>query len=64
MNKDVEQFISEMETETLIRENSSKWEKWEMENNRYLILGLNYLRLIFYHISRIFYLVPKLIFLF
>ena len=40
MFKDTEQFISEMETETLIRENESKWAKWEIDNNRYLILGL------------------------
>ena len=40
MFKDTEQFISEMETETLIRENESKWAKWETDNKRYLILGL------------------------
>ena len=40
MPKDTEQFISEMETETLIRENESKWARWEIDNNRYLILGL------------------------
>ena len=40
MFKDTEQFISEMETETLIRENESKWDKWETDNKRYLILGL------------------------
>ena len=37
---DVEQFISENETETLIRENEKKWEVWEEENKRLLILGL------------------------
>ena len=37
---DGEQFISENETETLIRENEKKWEVWEEENKRLLILGL------------------------
>ena len=37
---DVEQFISENETETLIRENEKKWEIWEEEDKRLLILGL------------------------
>ena len=40
MTKDTEQFINEMETETLIRENESKWLKWEDNNKRYLIMGL------------------------
>ena len=38
MTKDTEQFINEMETETLIRENESKWLKWEDNNKRYLIM--------------------------
>ena len=40
MKNNINQFIDEMETETLIRENESKWRKWDEENNRFLILGL------------------------
>jgi|TARA_B110000259_G_scaffold83748_1_gene97768 hypothetical protein len=40
MPKDTEQFISEMETETLIKEMESKWAKWDNDNRRYLIMGL------------------------
>ena len=40
MPKDTDQFINEMETETLIRENESKWAKWDDDNRRYLIMGL------------------------
>ncbi len=40
MPKDTEQFISEMETETLIKEMESKWAKWNNDNRRYLIMGL------------------------
>ena len=40
MKANINQFIDEMETETLIRENESKWKKWDEENNRFLILGL------------------------
>lgn len=40
MKTNINQFIDEMETETLIRENESKWKKWDEENNRFLILGL------------------------
>ena len=40
MTKDTEQFINEMEMETLIRENESKWLKWEDNNKRYLVMGL------------------------
>ena len=29
-----------METETLIKENESKWAKWDDDNRRYLIMGL------------------------
>ncbi len=38
--KEVEEFISKNEMETYIKENERKWEKWEAENNRLLILGL------------------------
>ena len=37
---DVEQFINENETETLIRENEQKWIKHEEDGKRLLILGL------------------------
>ena len=37
---DVEQFINENETETLIRENEQKWIKHEENEKRLLILGL------------------------
>tara|TARA_B110000971_G_scaffold60066_1_gene61348 strand:- start:114 stop:410 length:297 start_codon:yes stop_codon:yes gene_type:complete len=37
---DVEQFICENETETLIKEMESKWAKWDNDNRRYLIMGL------------------------
>ena len=37
---DVEQFINENETETLIRENEQKWIEHEEDNKRLLILGL------------------------
>ena len=40
MKTNIKQFIDEMETETFIRENESKWEKWEEEGKRLLILGL------------------------
>ena len=40
MPKDTDQFINEMETETLIKENESKWAKWDDDNRRYLIMGL------------------------
>ena len=40
MKTNIEQFIDEMETENFIRENESKWKKWDEENKRYLILGL------------------------
>lgn len=40
MKANINQFIDEMETETLIRGNESKWKKWDEENNRFLILGL------------------------
>ena len=40
MKKRVEEFISKNEMETYIKENERKWEKWEAENNRLLILGL------------------------
>ena len=38
--KEVEEFISKNEMETYIKENERKWEKWEAENNRLLILVL------------------------
>ena len=37
---DVEQFISENETETFIKENEQKWIKHEEDEKRLLILGL------------------------
>tara|TARA_B100000674_G_C37103874_1_gene585829 strand:+ start:44 stop:343 length:300 start_codon:yes stop_codon:yes gene_type:complete len=40
MPKDTDQFISEMEVETLIKENESKWAQWDNDNKRYLIMGL------------------------
>ncbi len=40
MPKDTERFIDEMETETFIKENESKWAKWDNDNRRYLIMGL------------------------
>ena len=40
MNKYTEQFINEMEMETFIRENESKWAKWDIDNKRYMLLGL------------------------
>lgn len=40
MPKDTEQFISEMETETFIKENESKWAEWDKDNRRYLVMGL------------------------
>ena len=40
MPKDTEQFISEMETETFIKENESKWAQWDKDNRRYLVMGL------------------------
>ena len=38
--REIEQFISENETETFIKQNEKKWEKWEEDNKRLLILGL------------------------
>ena len=38
--REIEQFITENETETLIKQNEKKWEKWEEDNKRLLILGL------------------------
>ena len=32
MPKDIEQFISEIETETFIKENESKWAQWDKDN--------------------------------
>ena len=38
--REIEQFISENETETFIKQNEKKWEKWEEDNKRLFILGL------------------------
>ena len=40
MKSNLEEFIDENETETLIRENNSKWLKQEKRGKRLLILGL------------------------
>ena len=40
MKTDIEQFIDEMEIETLIKENEAKWKKWEERDKRLLVLGL------------------------
>ena len=40
MKKKIEDFITENEWENLIYQNKHKWEKWDEDNKRYLILGL------------------------
>ena len=40
MKKKIEDFITENEWENLIYQNKYKWEKWEEDNKRHLILGL------------------------
>ena len=40
MKTDIDQFIDEMEIETLIKENEAKWKKWEERDKRLLVLGL------------------------
>ena len=40
MKKKIEDFITENEWENLIYQNKHKWEKWDEDNKRHLILGL------------------------
>ena len=40
MSKKIYDFICENEWETFINQNKHKWEKWEEDNKRHLILGL------------------------